>query len=100
MIRYVDGASDYTTVLTAEQAQLQVQNSLAIAQGDVPLAAVSLYTALGGGWQVAQGQDTVPANIKADMAARTNWGGLLSPPNHAAPATRQQQLKQTFVPVW
>lgn len=100
MIRYVDGASDYTTVLTAEQAQLQVENSLAIAQGNVPLAAISLYAALGGGWQIAQGHDPVPDNIKADMAARTNWGGLLSPPNHAQPATRQGQLKQNFVPVW
>jgi NodT family efflux transporter outer membrane factor (OMF) lipoprotein len=87
MIRYVDGASDYTTVLTAEQQQLQVQNSLAIAQGNVPLAAISLYTALGGGWQMAISHDPVPDSIKADMSARTNWGGLLSPPAHAAPAT-------------
>jgi outer membrane protein TolC len=100
MIRYVDGASDYTTVLTAEQQQLQVQNSLAIAQGNVPLAAISLYTALGGGWQMAEGHDPVPDSIKADMAAQTNWGGLLATPNHAAPATTQGRLKQTYVPTW
>lgn len=100
MIRYVDGASDYTTVLTAEQAQLQVQNALAIAQGNVPLGAIALYSALGGGWQMAQGQDPVPESIKAEMAARTNWGGLLATPAHAAPTSRQGQLKQTFVPTW
>jgi outer membrane protein TolC len=100
MIRYVDGASDYTTVLTVEQAQLQVQNSLAIAQGNVPQALVSLYAALGGGWQIAQGHDVVPDDLKADMASRTNWGGLLAPQNHAAPATRAQQIKQTYAPNW
>jgi NodT family efflux transporter outer membrane factor (OMF) lipoprotein len=100
MIRYVDGASDYTTVLNAEQAQLQVQNSLASAQGEVPQALVQLYSALGGGWQIAEGHDVVPENIKADMAARTNWGGLLTPENHAAPTTKGEQFRQTFVPSW
>ena len=100
MIRYVDGATDYTTVLTVEQAQLQAQNSLAIAQGNVPQALVALYTGLGGGWQIAEGHDVVPDSIKAQMARRTNWGGLLAPANHAAPTTRAQQINQTYVPNW
>ncbi len=100
MIRYVDGQSDYTTVLSAEQAQLQVQNSLAEAQGNVPLSLVSLYSALGGGWQIAQNQDVVPANIAADMRARTHWGGLLQPAAHAAPTSNSAQVKQTYVPTW
>jgi NodT family efflux transporter outer membrane factor (OMF) lipoprotein len=100
MIRYVDGQSDYTTVLSAEQAQLQVQNSLAQAQGNVPLSLVSLYAALGGGWQIAQNQDVVPANIEADMRARTNWGGLLEPAAHAAPTSNSAQVKQTYLPTW
>ena len=100
MIRYVDGQSDYTTVLSAEQAQLQVQNSLAQAQGNVPLSLVSLYAALGGGWQISQNQDVVPANIEADMRARTNWGGLLAPAAHAAPTSNSAQVKQTYVPNW
>jgi NodT family efflux transporter outer membrane factor (OMF) lipoprotein len=100
MIRYVDGATDYTTVLTVEQAQLQVQNSLAIAEGNVPQALVALYTGLGGGWQIAEDHDVVPDSIKTDMARRTNWGGLLAPANHAAPTTRVQQIKQTYVPNW
>jgi len=100
MIRYVDGQSDYTTVLSAEQAQLQVQNSLAQAQGNVPLSLVSLYAALGGGWQIAQNQDVVPANIEAEMRARTHWGGLLEPAAHAAPTSNSAQVKQTYVPTW
>jgi NodT family efflux transporter outer membrane factor (OMF) lipoprotein len=100
MIRYVDGQSDYTTVLSAEQAQLQVQNSLAEAQGNVPLSLVALYSALGGGWQIAQNQDVVPASVEQDMRARTNWGGLLAPAAHAAPTSNSAQVKQTYVPTW
>lgn len=100
MIRYVDGASDYTTVLNAEQAQLQVQNSLASAQGQVPTALVQLYAALGGGWQIARGHDVVPDNIKADMARRTNWGGLLAPQNHEPPVSPAAQTKQLYLPSW
>lgn len=100
MIQYQDGATDYTTVLTVEQAQLQVQNALAIAQGNVPQSLVALYSALGGGWQIAEGHDVVPDAIKADMAKRTNWGGLLAPSNHSAPATHAEQIKQTYVPTW
>jgi len=100
MIQYEDGATSYTTVLTVEQQQLQVQNSLAVAQGDVPQALVSLYSALGGGWQIAQGHDVVPAEIKAEMRKRTNWGGLLAPENHAAPTSKAEQIEQTYVPTW
>ena len=100
MIKYIDGATDYTTVLTAEQAQLQVQNSLAIAQGNVPISLVQLYSALGGGWQISQGHDVVPESIKAEMRARTNWGRLLAPQNHAAPTSKAMQFKQTYVPTW
>jgi outer membrane protein TolC len=100
MIRYVDGQSDYTTVLSAEQAQLQVQNSLAEAQGNVPLSLVALYSALGGGWQIAQNQDVVPASVEQDMQTRTNWGGLLAPAAHAAPTSHSAQVKQTYVPTW
>ena len=100
MIRYVDGATDYTTVLNAEQAQLQVQNALATAQGNVPDSLVSLYTALGGGWQIAEGHDVVPDTVKAEMARRTNWGGLLAPEQHAAPANAAAQTRQLYVPDW
>ena len=76
IVRYKEGASDYTTVLTAEQQQLQVEDALASAQGGVPLALVSVYRALGGGWQLREGQDLLPAPIRQEMKARTYWGGL------------------------
>ena len=79
MIQYNQGILDFTTVLTAEQNLFQEQNNLAVAMGDVPLGLIAAYRALGGGWQIREGNDFVPAEVRATMANRTNWGTLISP---------------------
>jgi NodT family efflux transporter outer membrane factor (OMF) lipoprotein len=79
MIQYNQGILDFTTVLTAEQNLYQAQNNLAVAMGDVPLGLIAAYRALGGGWQIREGNDFVPAEVRATMANRTNWGTLISP---------------------
>jgi len=76
IVRYKEGASDYTTVLTAQQLQLQIEDALASARGGVPLALVGVYRALGGGWQLRSGQDLLPEAKRKEMEARTYWGGL------------------------
>ncbi|MBS0578766.1 MAG: efflux transporter outer membrane subunit [Proteobacteria bacterium] len=76
IVRYKEGASDYTTVLSAEQVQLQIEDSLASAQGAVPQALVSVYRALGGGWQLREGQQLLPQETREQMERRTNWGHL------------------------
>lgn len=100
LIRYKEGESDYTSVLDAERQQLQVQTSLTNAKGDIAQALVGLYRALGGGWQLRAGKDVVPQPVKNEMAARTDWGNLLAPQNHLPPATRDQRLKQLYLPNW
>ena len=79
MIQYNQGILDFTTVLTAEQNLYQAQNNLAVALGNVPQGLIAAYRALGGGWQIREGHDFVPADVRATMANRTNWGTLLSP---------------------
>jgi NodT family efflux transporter outer membrane factor (OMF) lipoprotein len=76
IVRYKEGASDYTTVLTAEQVQLQTEDALASARGAVPLALVSVFRALGGGWQLRAGQQLLPQPTREQMEQRTNWGRL------------------------
>jgi hypothetical protein len=65
-------------VLDAQQNLVQQQDNLVTTTGDVGLNLVSLYKALGGGWEMRTGNDFVPGDIKAEMKARTNWGDLLS----------------------
>lgn len=76
IVRYKEGASDYTTVLQAEQLQLQIEDALASARGAVPVALVSIYRALGGGWQLREGEPLLPESTRQEMKRRTNWGRM------------------------
>jgi NodT family efflux transporter outer membrane factor (OMF) lipoprotein len=79
ILQYEEGTVDFTTVLTAEENLYQAQNSLVMAMGTVPLGLIATYRALGGGWQIREGNDFVPAPTRRAMAARVNWGEMLSP---------------------
>ena len=89
VIQYREGITDFTTVLTAQNTLLAQQDSLAITVGNISTSLVGIYRALGGGWEIREGQDLVPPDIKAEMERRTNWGGLLAPATYNLPATRQ-----------
>jgi NodT family efflux transporter outer membrane factor (OMF) lipoprotein len=85
--QYEQGATDFTTVLTAEQNLFQAQSSLAQASANVALGAIAIYRALGGGWQIREDSDFVTAATADQMRARTNWGNLLPPPGTPQPPT-------------
>jgi NodT family efflux transporter outer membrane factor (OMF) lipoprotein len=89
VLRYREGVTDFTTVLTAQQALLSQQDSLASTLGTIATSLVAVYRALGGGWEIREGQDLVPPEIKAEMQRRTSWGRLLAPANYNLPASRQ-----------
>lgn len=94
MIQYKGGQTDYTTVVNAEQSQLAVENSLASTQGNVVLGIISVYRALGGGWQIRGGQDVISDEVKAEMARRTDWGRLLEPGRHLPPSAPAKDVTQ------
>lgn len=73
-IQYSEGKTDYTTVLVAQQQLLKQQDDLVATQGTVVTSLVSLYRALGGGWQVRQGLPYVPDDVRREMEKRTWWG--------------------------
>ena len=77
--QYQEGLVDFTTVLTAERTLLSQQDNLASTLGSISSSLVGVYRALGGGWEIREGQDLVPPEIKAQMEQRTNWGRLPSP---------------------
>jgi hypothetical protein len=80
-------------VLTAEQNLLEQQDQLAVTQGSVTQGLISLYRALGGGWQSREGEDFVRADIREGMANRTNWGRLLE---NASPSSAERE--QPLIP--
>ena len=79
MYEYKDGTADFNVVLNAEENLFKAQDNLAVARGNIPLGLIAAYRALGGGWQLREGNDFVPAETRDEMAERTNWGTLLSP---------------------
>jgi len=82
LIRYKSGETDYTTVLSTEQSQLSVEDSVASSQGTVVQGLISIYRALGGGWELREEHDVISDEVKAEMARRTNWGKMLEAQNH------------------
>ena len=83
--RYKAGESDFTTVTTANQAQLQVEDGLAQAEGNLLQSFVSAYRALGGGWDGSLSA-SLPDDITRQMRARTDWGDALDLPHSQRPA--------------
>jgi len=77
VIQYREGITDFTTVLTAQQALLRTQDSLAEAQGAIAANLVGVYRALGGGWEIREGQEVVPPAVQEEMRKRTFWGRKL-----------------------
>jgi outer membrane protein TolC len=88
VLQYQQGTRDFTTVLTAEQNLYTAQNDLTIAEGSVSSGLAAVYRALGGGWEIRNNHEFVPAKMADEMRNRTNWGELLPGPNQSPqPAT-------------
>lgn len=83
--QYLLGTRDFTTVLTAEQNLYQAQNNLAVASGNFATGLATVYRALGGGWQIRDGNDFVNGATREEMRSRTDWGRLLPAADQAPP---------------
>jgi len=99
VLQYREGVTDFTTVLTTQQTLLNQQDSLASTLGNISTSLVGVYRALGGGWEIREGEDIVPAEIKAEMRQRTNWGRLLAPTTYNLSADREPRSRPRF-PDW
>jgi len=76
--RYKAGQSDYTTVITAQQNLLNIQNSLVQTSSNELIGYVGAFKALGGGWTADMTPPQLPDQMVADMTDRTDWGSVLT----------------------
>ncbi len=76
MIRYREGFADYQRVLDAQQALFGQQQRYVQNKGLAIRSLISVYKALGGGWQ-AENVGFIDEATKIQMQERTDWGGLL-----------------------
>lgn len=77
LLRFNEGFADYQRVLDAQESLFTQQARLVGSRSDVVGAFVSVYLALGGGWQVHTEDDLIDADTRDLMQERTNWGDLL-----------------------
>jgi NodT family efflux transporter outer membrane factor (OMF) lipoprotein len=80
LTQYREGAVDFQRVLEAQRSLLQEENALAQTQSSIATNLISLYKALGGGWELRNGKPLVTDSTRLEMQNRTNWGDLLSKP--------------------
>jgi NodT family efflux transporter outer membrane factor (OMF) lipoprotein len=85
VVQYERGSIDFTTVLLSQQLLLTAQDGLALSLGNIAGNLIGVYRALGGGWEIREGQDLVAPETREAMEKRTNWGKLLSPTVYMPP---------------
>jgi NodT family efflux transporter outer membrane factor (OMF) lipoprotein len=77
IIQYREGATDFQRVLDSQQSLQVQQDQYTSALGSIAQNLVSVYRALGGGWQIRAGNDFVPEARQERMRERTDWGNLI-----------------------
>ena len=97
MLQYTEGVSLYQSVLDSNRSLAAQQDAYAQVRGNIAINLIALYKALGGGWELREGQDFVDEETAKTMRDRTNWDGLLeagdqdAPVNQAATGTEQER---------
>ena len=77
MLQYREGLVDYQRVLSTQAFLTQQQDRQTEASSQAAMDLISLYKALGGGWQIRKTKDFISPQIKKQMRDRTDWGDLL-----------------------
>ena len=77
LLQYREGVTSYQRVLDSTGNLTRQQDQQIQARGTAVTSLVAMYKALGGGWQVREGKNFVPAELRQEMKKRTNWGNLL-----------------------
>lgn len=79
LIQYRAGAVDFIRVNNAQTQLVQQQDNLASSRASIALGAVRAYRALGGGWEVREGQEFVDPQTVERLRKTTDWGDIVSP---------------------
>jgi NodT family efflux transporter outer membrane factor (OMF) lipoprotein len=99
MLQYKEGLVDYQRVLDSQRFLTEQQDIWTETRGNVIINLVALYKALGGGWQIREGQRFVSEENIEEMQQRSNWGDLLEPEAVATPASAEER-RQWRWPDW
>jgi NodT family efflux transporter outer membrane factor (OMF) lipoprotein len=99
MLQYREGLVDYQRVLDSQRFLTDQQDVWTATRGDAIVNLIAMYKALGGGWQIREGQYFVSKDNLEQMEKRTNWGDLLEPEALVTPASARER-RQWRRPDW
>jgi len=80
LLQYKEGLIDYQRVLESIRTLTQRQDQYVAVQGSIATNLISMYKALGGGWEIRDRTPVIPEETKEKMKNRTDWGKYLDPP--------------------
>jgi outer membrane protein TolC len=87
-IQYRQGLTDFQRVLDTQETLFTQQERLVTNRGNVAQSLITLYKAMGGGWQAGRQRPLVDAATRDAMGERSAWGETLTtplPPAQAGP---------------
>lgn len=75
--RYKEGYADFQRVLDAQRSLFSQAEKELVNRGAHVSAVVSLYKALGGGWEESSMERMLPADVRETMRERSDWEAML-----------------------
>ena len=99
MLQYKEGLVDFQRVLDSQRFLADQQDVWTATRGSAIVNLIAMYKALGGGWQIREGQTFVSKDNIEQMEKRTNWGDLLEPKALATPASAKERQQWRW-PDW
>ena len=79
-VQYREGLVDFQRVLDSQRALFSQQERLVATKGAVAQSLISLYKAMGGGWQPGRSLPLVDEKTRAEMADRSYWRRMIDAP--------------------
>jgi NodT family efflux transporter outer membrane factor (OMF) lipoprotein len=76
-LRFNEGFSDYQRLLDAQQALFNQQSRYVANKSAMIGNFISIYLALGGGWQLRYETDLIDIDTRDAMSERTNWDDVI-----------------------
>jgi NodT family efflux transporter outer membrane factor (OMF) lipoprotein len=97
-IQYREGLTDFDRVLDAQRTLFAQQDTLVTSRGNLIQSLISLYKAMGGGWEPGRSRPVLDDATRETMEQRSKWKGILDAPLPAPGADALQDRPATTRP--
>ena len=79
-LQYKEGLTDFQRVLDSQLTLFGQQENLVSARGSLTQSLISLYKAMGGGWEQGRSRPVLDDATRETMGRRSDWKGILESP--------------------